>query len=88
MFWVGGAQDNRAPPSAAAVTVIENAGSAVLSRPSLAVMTIFPYAPTWAAVGVPVNLPVAVLNDAHDGLFWIVNVSADPSGSEAVGWKE
>jgi hypothetical protein len=37
--------------------------------------------------GVPDSRPVAVLNVAHEGRFWMLKVSALPSGSEALGWK-
>jgi hypothetical protein len=40
-----------------------------------------------AAAGVPLRRPVEVLNAAHDGLLVIENVSAWPSGSEALGVK-
>jgi len=38
-----------------------------------------------AAVGVPASLPVDVLKVAHEGLLAILNVSASPFGSFAVG---
>ena len=41
--------------------------------------------PTFAAMGVPLNRPVAGLKFAHEGRLLIENVSACPSGSEAVG---
>jgi hypothetical protein len=66
-------------------TIIENAGSDVLVMPSLTLMTILPCVA--AAVGVPLNRPVAVLNVAHAGEFAIANVSELPSASEAVGWN-
>jgi len=37
---------------------------------------------------VPLSRPVEVLNAAHDGLLAIENVSAWPSGSDAVGVNE
>src|SRR6185369_10465102 len=58
-----------------AVTLMANAGRAALALPSLTLMTIPVVVPTFAAAGVPVRAPVAVLNCAHDGLFTIVNVS-------------
>jgi len=65
-----------------------NAGSAALDAPSLTLTTMFEYAPTLAAAGVPLNWPVAVLKLAHDGLLPIENVSVLPLGSVVVGVKE
>src|SRR5690349_4094973 len=70
---------------AAAVTVIANGGSETLAVPSLTLIAMLLNAPTFAAAGVPVRRPVAVLNVAHVGRFAIVNVSVPPSGSDAVG---
>ena len=53
MFCVGGVHDSVAAPFDACVTAIENAGSDVVALPSLTLMTMFEYAPTCAAVGVP-----------------------------------
>ncbi len=47
----------------------------------------FEYVPTSEAAGVPERRPVAVLNVAHAGLFWIVNASVSPSASAALGVK-
>ena len=52
-----------------AVTLIPNAGSDVVRVPSLTLITMPDYAPTFALVGVPVSAPVAVLKLAHAGLF-------------------
>src|SRR5690242_423276 len=41
--------------------------------------------PTSPIAGVPVSAPVLVLNDAHAGLFAMLNVNELPSGSLAVG---
>lgn len=43
--------------------------------------------PTFAAVGVPERVPVAILNDAHAGLLLMLNDSGSPSGSLALGVK-
>jgi hypothetical protein len=51
-------------------------------------MTMFEYVPVWDADGVPVRLPVTLLNVAHTGFLAILNVSLLPSGSDAVGWNE
>ena len=72
----------------AAVTVIEKAGRLADSEPSEAVMTMAANVPALAAAGVPESRPVDVLKLAHDGLFEMLNVSAWPSGSDAVGVNE
>src|SRR5690606_25313731 len=66
-------------------TVIENSGSEALVLPSVTVMRMLLYVPTWFVPGVPSSRPVDVLNDAHPGLFVILNVSVSPSGSFADG---
>ena len=43
--------------------------------------------PAKLLLGVPDKRPVVVLNVAQVGLFAIENVSAFPSGSEALGWN-
>jgi hypothetical protein len=68
-------------------TVIENAGSDVVALPSLALITMFAYEPTFAAVGVPDNWPVLVLKVAQAGLFVMLKLSASPSSSLAEGMK-
>ena len=50
-----------------AVTVMVNAASDVLTLPSFTLMMMLLYVP--ALVGVPVSLPVVVLNVVHDGAF-------------------
>ena len=72
----------------AALTVIVNAGSEALTEPSLTLIAILGNVPTFAAAGVPVSRPVAVLNVAQLGRFAIANVSVPPSGSLAVGVNE
>jgi hypothetical protein len=45
--------------------------------------------PAWVLFGVPLNRPVLVLSESHDGLFDDVeNVNVLPSGSLAVGVNE
>src|SRR5690242_20450561 len=70
----------------AAPTVIEKAGNEAEALPSLTVITMF--ANVACAFGVPVSAPVAVLNCAQAGLFWIVNASVSPSASAALGVRE
>ena len=72
--------------SGAAVTVMENAGSAAVDVPSVAQITIFASVPTSPLDGVPVRAPVPVLNCAQGGGFWIENVTG-PLGAVIVGRK-
>ena len=74
--------------AAAAVTAIENAARSASALPSETLMMICEVVPTSFAVGIPVRSPDPVSNVAHAGLFWIAKVSASPSLSEALGWKE
>ena len=71
-----------------AVTVIVNAARLADSVPSLTLMEIPEKSPLIEAPGVPDNLPVDVLNDAHAGRLLILNVSESPSASVAVGRNE
>jgi hypothetical protein len=59
-----------------------------LLRPSLTAMTMFGYAPTSAAAGVPESAPVQPLKLAHEGLLAILNQTVRPRGSEVWGVKE
>jgi len=52
-----------------AVTVMENAGSAVDAIPSLTLIKILEYVPVCVELGGPLSAPVAVLKVAHAGLF-------------------
>ena len=72
----------------AADTTIANAGNAAEAMPSDTEITMLEYVPTWDDDGVPVSLPVVLLNVAQAGLFLTLNVSVLPSGSDAVGLKE
>jgi hypothetical protein len=85
---VGGVPEIVGAWFAAALTVMANAGSETLAAPSLTPITMLAKAPTFAAPGVPVSCPVAVLNAAQLGRFVIANVSVPPSRSLAVGVKE
>jgi hypothetical protein len=51
------------------VTLIEKAGSAALSWPSLTPIETFEYTRRCAAPGVPRSSPVAGVNVAHSGAF-------------------
>ena len=72
----------------ACTTLIENAGSDFVAMPSLTLMTMFEYDPIWDEDGVPVRLPVELLNVAQPGFLAILYVSLLPSGSDAVGRKK
>jgi hypothetical protein len=50
-----------------AVTAIVNAGSETLFIPSLTLMMMFEYVPTFELDGVPLSKPVAALKDAQAG---------------------
>ena len=69
----------------ASVTVIENAGSDALARPSVTAMTMFEW--VTRVVGVPESSPVRLSKLAHDGLFCTLKPSVSPSSSAAVGRK-
>jgi len=89
-FCVGRAHDNVTGDEfvVACTTLIENAGSDFVTMPSLTLMTMFEYDPTWDAAGVPLRVPVELLNVAQPGFLAILNVSLLPSGSDAVGRNE
>jgi hypothetical protein len=57
-------------------------------EPSLTLMTMPEYVPTFDAVGFPLRSPVAVLKPAQDGAFCAENVNVMPLGPLADGWKE
>ena len=65
-----------------------NAASEAESCPSLTLITMFENVPTLELDGVPLKVPVEVLNVAQAGRFWTLNVSARPVGPEAVGVNE
>ena len=54
------------------VTRIAKAGSEIVVMPSLTIMMMFEYRPTWLLRGVPVSSPVEVLMPSHAGLFLTV----------------
>lgn len=64
---MGAIQLKEAVPVDAALTAIEKAAKEALAVPSDTLMVMPEWVP--AAVGLPVRLPVAVLNVAHDGLL-------------------
>ena len=72
---------------ALAVTVSVNAGSEALALPSDTVITMGPKLPAEPAGGVPLRLPVLLLNASQAGLPVTLKVSALPSASDADGWK-
>ena len=39
-------------------------------------------------VGVPLSVPIAMLKVAHEGMLWILKLSAPPDGSVTAGMKE
>jgi hypothetical protein len=88
VFCVGGVQLTVAEPVPVSVTAIENAGSGTLVRPSVTEITMFEVVPICEREGVPDSLPFEVLNVAHEGRFWMLNVSVSPLGSLAVGVNE
>src|SRR6187551_3886801 len=69
----------------AALTTIENVGSAASNFPSLTAILMPTCSPSAAAPGVPLSRPVVELNEAQGGLLTMLNVNAWPSGSDAVG---
>ena len=69
------------------VTLMLNAANAAVARPSLTLITMFEYVPTFVVAGVPLKRPVVVLNAAHVGRFTMLYVNVSPSGSLPVGWK-
>jgi hypothetical protein len=84
---VGGVQLSVAEPLPTELTVTPKAGSEAVALPSLARITMFEYVPTFAAKGLPDNVPLDVLKLAQAGLLTIENVSVLRSGSDAVGRK-
>ena len=76
---VGGVPEIDGGTFGTALTTIENVAScAVPPCASLTPMTIPENVPTFAAVGVPDNRPVAVLNVAQAGRFVMLKVNAPP----------
>lgn len=84
---VGGTQDSVTLPIAIWFTAMVNAPSEACAAPSDTEIRTLLNWPTSPAPGVPVRRPVAELNVAQAGRFWMLNVKASPSGSEALGWK-
>jgi hypothetical protein len=70
------------------VTVIANGANAADAEPLLTLITIPAEVPTLAIVGVPLRLPVPVLNFPHAGRLAMEKTMAPaPEGSEALGWN-
>jgi hypothetical protein len=65
-----------------------NAGRAADAWPSLTLIAMFENVPTLELEGVPLTVPFAMLNVAHDGRFCTLKLSAVPDGPLAVGVKE
>jgi len=71
-----------------AVTAMLKAGRALDVCPSLTLITMLPYVPVCALVGVPDSSPLAMLKFAQEGMFCTENESVMPVGPLAVGWNE
>ena len=65
-----------------------NAGSEADSWPSFTLITMLENVPTLALEGVPLTVPVDVLNAAQGGRFCTLKVSVRPAGPLAVGVNE
>ena len=63
------------------------AGSEADACPSLTLITMLENVPTLELEGVPLKVPVVVLNEAHDGRFWTLKLSVVPEGLLALGVK-
>ena len=68
-------------------TVSVNGASEVVALPSVTLIVTVDEVLASATSGVPLNRPVAVSNTAQLGGPWMLNVSASPSTSLAVGWN-
>ena len=76
VFLVGAVHDSVTEPMPdTGVTLIEKALRLRVALPSVTLMTMFPYVPTWLVVGVPESRPVDGLNEAQPGRFSTANVS-------------
>ncbi|HXQ21001.1 MAG TPA: hypothetical protein VN812_04960 [Candidatus Acidoferrales bacterium] len=73
---------------AEAVTVIVNGAREAEAVPSVTEIVMLANVPTLVDAGVPDSCPVVVLNEAHEGVFVIENVSAAPRGLDAAGVNE
>jgi len=69
-------------------TVMLKAASEADAWPSPTLITMFAKVPTLELAGVPLNLPLAVLKAAQEGMFWTLKVSVPPDGSVVVGVNE
>jgi hypothetical protein len=72
----------------ATFTVIANADNEADALPSLTLITMPEVVPTFAAVGVPLSCPVALLKLAQEGWLVMEKVRVLPDGSVVVGVKE
>ena len=82
---VGGSQETVIDAVPDWTTVMENAASVVCAFPSETLIWMFWYWPTFAAPGVPVSRPSAVLKVSQAGLLTIEKVRRSPFASVAVG---
>ena len=70
-----------------ALTWMLKAGSAADAWPSLTLMAMLAKVPTFELEGVPLKVPVEVLNVAQDGRFCTLKLSVIPAGPLALGVK-
>jgi hypothetical protein len=72
----------------AEATVMLKGFSEADAWPSLTLIPMFENVPTFELVGVPLIVPVAMLNVAQEGRFCTVKLSVVPDGPLALGVKE
>ena len=75
------------PGEGAAFTLIVNEASDAVETPSVTLIVMCESVPMSLAAGVPVSIPVAVLNVAHGGAFLTENVSFTPLAAFTLGAK-
>jgi len=73
---------------AAEATVMLNGASDADAWPSLSLIPMFEIVPTLELEGVPLTVPVAMLNVAQEGRFWTEKPRVVPDGPLALGVKE
>jgi hypothetical protein len=69
-------------------TVMLNGASDADAWPSLTLIPMFANVPTFELDGVPLTVPFAMLNVAHEGRFCTEKLRVVPDGPLAVGVKE
>src|SRR4026209_2094386 len=72
----------------ASVTAMPHGASSLNVVPSVTLITMPEYVPTWAADGVPLRRPVEASKFAHAGFPATAKLSTSPSGSLALGVNE